>query len=481
MKYIKLLAAGMLACGLVAIAVGGSFFVSGTKGTRPVKTPEDYMRDAELYLNDGDYDKAVVSYEKLLDEEQYGQEALSGMADACSRMGNYEEEENIRNQIAQEYPDNLDNQIRLIEIMIQKKELETAKAKTEELLKETGSDELKSLYKEMDIATPEFNLTSGSYDAYQLLKLANTYDNAVVHYTIDGNEPTEGSPIYKDGIVISYPETVVRAIAVGALGYRSGEATLNMTITKPVEEVQADWNNTALSRIKSNILNKSWDSPVYNYELAQLRELYLLGEYYLDTEIQNAVFYGDCYKRYESREYGRGGFDIEFARYTPFLRTLFVGYQKDLDLAPLAGLQYLEDLSLLNNNIMDISPLAGLTSLKRLALGWNSIGDASPLAGLVNLESLGLWDNQIRDVSMLGGLTELTYFDISGNQVTEIECVRNMPKLNEVWINNNQIETLAPLDACDQLMVLMQGSNPISDYGTVKEKADNLYKSDLEL
>lgn len=481
MKHIKLLAAVMLSCALVAIAVGGSFFAAGTNRARPEKTSEDYLEDAQLYLEDGDYYKAVVFYEKLLEDQQYGPQARMGLANAYWQMGNYEEEEAVRNQIAQEEPDNQENQIRLIEIMILNKDLESAKSKTAELLERTDSDEVRSLYEEMEVAAPEFNLSSGSYDDYQLLQLANGYDNALVYYTMDGSEPTDSSPVFENGLVISYPETEIRAVAVNALGYKSEEIALRLTVTKPVEEVETDWHDNALNYIKNNVLNKSWNDPVYNYELAQLREIYLLGTYNVNTEPQDTVFFEDSYMRYNSREHEKGEFSIEFVKYTPFLKTLSVGYQESLNLEPLTGLLYLENLSLLNDNISDISPLAGLTSLKKLALGWNNIEDTSPLAGLLNLESLGLWNNQIGDVSMLGGLTGLTYFDISNNQIAQIECVRNMPELSEVWIAHNQIETLEPLDGCEKLMVLMQGGNPISNYGTVKEKADHFYKSDLDL
>ena len=32
----------------------------------------------------------------------------------------------------------------------------------------------------------------------------------------------------------------------------------------------------------------------------------------------------------------------------------------------------------------------------------------------------------------------------------------------------------------DRLVVLMQGNNPIADYGTVQERSAQLYKTDLE-
>ena len=63
MKLIRYLAAGMLALGLAAAALGVSFFMSGEAASRPAKTFEDYMRDAAAYKNESAYYKAIVSYD----------------------------------------------------------------------------------------------------------------------------------------------------------------------------------------------------------------------------------------------------------------------------------------------------------------------------------------------------------------------------------------------------------------------------------
>ena len=367
----------------------------------------------------------------------------------------------------------------MVELMIQQGRLDEAKQRTEELMEANDSADLNALYREMNIEAPAFSLASGSYDDYQLLQLTNTYDNAVVRYTIDGSEPGPNSPAYSDGIVLSYPTITLRAKAIGYLGYESPEVQLDFSITKPAEAVPIR-NSSTLQRIASSVFGRSWNDVVYNYEFAQIRELYLLGEYRIDEEELEAVFYESGYSQYSSMYSEWGDFDLSFAPYMPFLKTLAVGYQKQLDLAPLASLRCIENLSLLNNNIVDISPLAGLTSLKRLALGWNHIQDVSPLAGLQSLESLGLWNNDIYDVSSLSGLGGLTYFDISHNGVSDVSCAASMPNLSELWINDNQITDLSPIDSCSRLVVLMQGNNPIADYGTVQERSAQLYKTDLE-
>lgn len=55
-----------------------------------------------------------------------------------------------------------------------------------------------------------------------------------------------------------------------------------------------------------------------------------------------------------------------------------------------------------------------------------------------------------------------------------------MPALTEVWINGNQISDLSPLDNCQKLAVLMQAGNPVSQYGTVQQRRDSFYKTDVE-
>lgn len=482
MKRIKFLTIGNLILGFAAIAVGASFLMAGTTATRPQKTFDDYMADAEIYLDGGDYYKAVVSYESALDVKEEDLNALYGLAAVYSRQMNYKKEQEIRKQIAELTPDDIENQVRLVEIEINLGQLGMAKAMTERLMDVYDSEELKLLYAEMNIDTPVFNIVSGVYDDYQLLLLTNTYSNAYVHYTTDGNEPTIDSLLYKDGIVISYPETVIRAKAFGVLGYTSEEVRLDFTITKPIEVVSSNNYNIhsdTLYRIGDSILNKSWSSDIYNYEMAQIRELYMLGNYNISSEPMTATFCNGYYNMDESRYTEMGNFNLGFVVYTPFLKTLSVGYQNELDISPLSNLSYLENLSLLNDGITDISPLSSLSTLKMLALGWNSISDISPLSALSELESLGLWNNQLSDISRLESLSRLTYLDIAYNGVSQIDCVAQMPNLNELWINNNRITNISSLGDCTKLKVLMQNNNQIDDYTPIEGITNQLYKSDV--
>ena len=452
--------------------------MSGEFASRPIKTFEDYYNDANIYMNNGEYIKAAISFEKALSINENDLSSMYGLASAYAKELDYEGEEIIRKQIAEFDSDNLDNDIRLIEIMIHNGKLDDAKQKTEELIKSDGTGSLNALYKEMIIEEPLPSLNSGIYDNYQLLEMTTKNNNELIYYTMDGTEPTKESILYSDGIIISYPETKIRAKAIGALGYESNEIQLSFSITKPVENINLSESNK-LNNIVNSLFNLPSNAELYNYELAQIRTLYIIGDKYIESKFTETIFSEDSYSRSNSYT-SRGNFDLDFVEYMPFLQTLVVGYQDGLDLSPLASLKYIQNLSLLNNNITDISPLGGLNSLRRLALGWNDITDVSAIANLQSLESLGLWNNNISDVSTLNHLENLTYFDISYNHVAQIDCLKGMPNISELWINNNNIQDISPLDNCSKLTILMQGNNPISNSEKIQEKRNQLYKTDLE-
>ncbi|MCR5794758.1 MAG: leucine-rich repeat domain-containing protein [Solobacterium sp.] len=480
MKLIRFLAAGLLALGLIAAALGLSFFMSGVSASRPERSFEDYMRDAEIYTSERSYYKAIVSYESALEEKENDLDALTGLAETYSRKMDYDKELETRTRIKELKPDDIENRIRIIEIMILNKDYENAKAETEDVLSKYESEELRSLYEMMQVEAPEFTLSSGSYDEYQLLDTVDHGDNTIVRYTVNGEDPNETSPMWTDQLVISYPETKILAKAYSALGFPSETAELDLTITKPAEAVVSRDSYSRNDWAIRSLLDKYGGQDIYNYELAQIREVYIVGDYSPSVEPEQYIFYNNGYTEYDWFEDSIGDENLELVQYMPFLKTVVFSYQEEGDLSPLASLKYLENLSVYNCGIGDISPLAGCTSLKKLALGWNNIEDISPLASLTSLESLGLWNNSIKDISAVSGLHNLTYLDIANNKVKDISAVSGLTELTEVWINGNKIKDLSPLDACEKIGVFMQAGNPVSEYGSIKDRANQFYKTDME-
>ena len=79
------------------------------------------------------------------------------------------------------------------------------------------------------------------------------------------------------------------------------------------------------------------------------------------------------------------------------------------DLGPIAGLVTLGVLYISgNNDLVDVTPVAGLRWLEELALTYNNISDIAPLTDLEWLRFLDLWGNRVSAIPSLAGLRSLT-------------------------------------------------------------------------
>ncbi|MBD5101856.1 MAG: tetratricopeptide repeat protein [Subdoligranulum sp.] len=483
MKKLKLMAVIPLAGGLLAAVVGLAFLLAGRGVTaRPVRNADDYLADAGFYFEEGSYQNALYLYQRALELDENNADALRGVARAYDTMGYNDEAETAYENLTAQDSMEIDDWIALVKLKVANEKLDEARALVEKLVLTYEDESLQVMYDQMHLAAPAFNLSSGSYDAYQLLEAVFVPDGASVYYTLDGSDPTAQSPVFTGNIVMSEAVNTVKARAIGYMGYSSDVTELNIGITVPVEAVRVDRYSPVAYAVREIYPNKSYYDPIYNYEVAQIRSFYLIGGTCSAQQAPDYMFYDGYYTySYDTspRTY-RGQGSIDGLQYAVFLKTAAISYQDRLSLEPLAELRYLEELSLLNNDLTDISALQNLGSLKRLALGWNRIEDVSPLAGLTNLTSLGLWNNNITDVGALRNLEHLKYFDISNNAVRDISVVGNMPELSSFWCNNNQVSDLSPLDGCAKLRILMQGNNPISNPGLWTQNAANLTKTDLQ-
>ena len=78
-----------------------------------------------------------------------------------------------------------------------------------------------------DVPTPTISLASGTYFTAQTVTLACTESAAVIHYTLDGTQPDETSPVYSEAITITQSTTLKAVAALN--GELSAVATAHYT------------------------------------------------------------------------------------------------------------------------------------------------------------------------------------------------------------------------------------------------------------
>lgn len=468
-----------LICALIMTAVGLAAMSVPANNEPEEKDAHHYIGRGDIYYQDAEYEMALASYQKALEVDAENTAALHGQALSNSALGYTEEAIADYEKLAAAMPDDAEIQLERVNAMIVGGYLKEAKAALEGLLTTFDNIKMDQLYQQMTVDAPQADLPSGSYESYQLLNMTSENTNAAIYYTTDGSEPHSGSKVYTGRLVISAPNTILKAKCINYLGYESEVVELNYTITVPVEQIMRK-DYSSLGNAIMVALNKGYNQPIYNYEVAQITSLYIVGGgYYTDPDA--TIFYRNSFApEYALFNYSdRGDGDLSKLEYMPFLETLAVCWQNDVSLQPISELQHLKNLSLLNNNISDISQISELTGLEKLALGWNNIQDISALKGMKNLVSLGLWNNQIKDITVVSQLTKLQYLDIANNQVTSLDAVSQLHNLKEFWANGNQITSISPLDPTGVLRALMISDNPLTDYQAWRKAHPDLVRTDI--
>ena len=145
------------------------------------------------------------------------------------------------------------------------------------------------------------------------------------------------------------------------------------------------------------------------------------------------------------------------------LRDLSLGMTQVSDITPLGSLTNLQILNLASTNISDIKPLASLTNLQELYLNEANVSDIKPLASLTNLQILYLWDVNIYDISPLTSLANLQHLGLGSTMISDITMLASLVKLERLYLQQTNISDIIPLASLIKLQRLFLQQTKISE------------------
>lgn len=449
------------------------------------KKIDSLLGEGNRYMSKLDYEQAIAIYRQTLDIDEKNFDARMGIAECYSKLGQSEYAIDEYRSIISARSNSPEPYIKLSELYIARDELSEAKEVIEAGFDRVKNDpDLSELYLISHPAPPTADVASGSYSERQAVTLSAEDGNAI-YYTINGSEPTSDDRLYDKSLILRNGESNIRAIAYNNAGFYSEVADFNYKIDI-ADEVITIQDNTIdrLVRSENNLLNSE---DVSNDDIAQITELYIIGDWYYSVRLNDTIIFSDgvCYINGRSYTTNRHGSvktlaDVENM---PYLETLVVAYQEKLDLSDFKAPSSLKRLSLIGNGLTSdsLKYISGISGLEELCLGWNSIDDISELKKLGSLSSLGLWGNRIKDISPISGLDKLEYLDFSSNNVSDISSISKLGELRELWMYNNSVSKLEPVSKLPRLSVLMLSNNPISDPESIKEIYPRLTRIDEDL
>lgn len=452
---------------------------------------EQELQLGKKYLKDMNYEKALLAYENAIEINENSAEAQYGYARANAGLLEYgKAEEAYKKAISLDemYADAYNG---LIELYIQQDSEENPTADKAKALVDKAINEKKindpvlvEKYHGMNPEKPSTNVDPRNYNdgARYAVALSDKYGGAI-YYTheypgADSGYGYELTPkVYSEPIVLQNGRNVIKAYVVSSYGFTSESATFEYNINRtdtPLTFVDPVVESAVRSAIGKNY------GEIYDDEVATITELSIVGSHYTDqnsTFTQTEYFIGSGY----GSSYQGSVTNLSDLRYMPFLNTLNISFQQNLDISTLAGCDYLENLSLINVNLTSVDKIANLKYLKKLCLGWNSVTDISALGSLTELTHLGVWGNKITDISVVSKLTKLEYLDVSDNSVSDISAVAGLAELVEFWAYGNRISNFAPIVSLNKLKVLMISGNPVGDMADLRKVYPRLTKVDIQI
>lgn len=326
-------------------------------------------------------------------------------------------------------------------------------------------------------AKPTASHDSGFYSQYITVDLSG--EGGELYVSVGKEYPSVSDGPCRDGITLQGGQTVVTALVIGDNGLVSPLATFEYTISGVIEPVQIE--DRELDALIRDMLGFSSSHQLYTNELWDITYLQVpatVNDYsdiskltYLETLViengnftdlscltglkylQDVLIYG-CTVSEE---------DLAVIASLPALKNLTLSGCHLSSIAPLSAARQLISLDLCDNAIRDISALSFMSGLRYLNLSHNALENLSSLSTLSGLETLNVSYNSLTSVFPLGGCLSLKELNVSHNFITSLNGIENMAQLTLLEAGNNELKDASPIANCTQLTQLNISYNAITD------------------
>lgn len=294
-----------------------------------------------------------------------------------------------------------------------------------------------------------YSPAQGKYGKTQKFTL-DLREGETVYYTLNGEDPTMASAVYKEPVTISTTATLT-AISVSSNGLVSPRLRISYEIDNANEAFT--FIDAKIERMVRAVL----DRPNGNLYAAQLASITELANDGIDGSIRSLK----DLEYLPALQHLRINDELLIDDYAPLaglpeLTTLSMTgcALSDSDLAHIAGLTQLTDLEINNNQITSLKNLAGLQNLTYLHASNNDLSSSSELQAFANMNTLYLSGNRLLELDGIASLTKLITLDVSKNYISDLSPLTGLSVLAELHLNGNTPNNLKKLSVLPSLAYL---------------------------
>ncbi len=412
-RFIKVIIPLLLAVSIIA-SIGWYLFIYDTDFTR-----DQLISLARRFEEDGNQSLAIELYNMAYVHSEQDSAVAIELAKLFSNAGNYTKAEyTISHAIAD--GGGLDLYVELCKLYIEQDKLIDAVNMLDNVADPLIKEQLDSMRPAMPVPTPD----AGTYNQYMDVTFQNTI--GTIYACANADYPSIADGPCTAPISLRGGKTTILAVTVGDNGLVSPLQTLNYTIAGVIEQVS--FTDAAMERTVRELLGVSDDHVLYTNELWEITSLII------PEDAQTLV-------------------DLTWL---PLLEQVTIKNGSISDLEPLATLSSLSDLVIMNTSVnsADLAFIAGLPKLTNLTLRECGLSGISELSAATGLKWLDLSGNIIGNISPLEPMTKLEYLDLSYNALTSLDALQGMQQLVELYASYNSINSTAALSSCTALNVV---------------------------
>ena len=468
----------------------------------------------------GDYERAAMLYEKVLEASPRDEKLRFQICDLYREAGNYSRAEYILSAGLRDIGLSTALYAKLCAVYAEQDKFYDAVELLGGIRYPVVSGEIESARP----APPVFTPSGGDYEERIAVELSAGAD-CLIYISWTGGVPSMSDGYYAGAVALEPGVTHAVAVAVNRDGLVSDWSEARFILQNIVDPVA--FADPVLEAVIRNAINRP-DGALFTPDLWDITELIApdpagyatLDDLQYCPRLETLMLIGEgasCdvsalsflqnLTTLHLTSFGITSRDLEFIGQCAALRQLVLKNNNIGSVQPLERLEQLEELNLMSNSILDVSPLGRLGSLRALRLTQNAVQDLNGLSSLSNLQNLYADQNsiaslqgveklkslrvldvsynlaltgiaeisglanlvkltaehcQIEKIPSLSGIKALEILHIGGNQIDTLDGLRGQTALKELLCPSNLIASLEPLEGCAALEILDASHNSIS-------------------
>lgn len=403
-------------------SIGWYLFIYDTDFTKEV-----LLSQARYFEKIGKHSVSEWFYNTAYQHSQYNSDVAIELAEQFKQNGNYSRAEyTLSKAIAA--AGTVDLYIALCSTYVEQDKLLDAVS----MLDNVSDPAIRQQLDQLRPDAPSADLPAGFYSQYHNVHIES--GDAALYVSTDGEIPSVKADTYHDSITLVSGENKIYAVAIAENGLISPLSIFGYTIGGVIEEVTI--SDPALDAHVRELLGFSAEKAILSSDLWGITELTMPGE---------VSSYSDLL-------------------YFPYLTSLTITGSEVAGMQPLSYLANLVNLSITDARLSsnDLAVIAALPNLENLTLSNCRLSVISNLAGAHKLQNLDLSNNTIRDVSALSFMTQLKTLNLSHNALTNLSYLSALSNLEVLDVSYNSIASIVPLTSCTSLTQLNIANNSIS-------------------